>query len=136
MFDVFYSGTKPNQFAHECEADSIEHAQSMCRTRYFWWITYLADYSTFDFLWEPVPWQSYQRHAWASQWQKDSGVYLIPQDWNADDTNYHESPVIIRLPSYKYWNNTEFDFDYSWHPDATEPSMIYQFGTQWRINAG
>ena len=136
MFDVFYSGTKPNQFAHECEADSIAHAQSMCRTRYFWWITYLADYSTFDFLWEPVPWQSHQRHAWASQWQKDSGVYLIPQDWNADDTNYHESPVIIRLPSYKYWNNTEFDFDYSWHPDATEPSMIYQFGTQWQKTGG
>ena len=108
----------------------------MCRTRYFWWITYLADYSTFDFLWEPVPWQSHQRHAWASQWQKDSGVYLIPQDWNADDTNYHESPVIIRLPSYKYWNNTEFDFDYSWHPDATEPSMIYQFGTQWQKTGG
>ena len=108
----------------------------MCRTRYFWWITYLADYSTFDFLWEPVPWQSHQRHAWTSQWQKDSGVYLIPQDWNADDTNYHESPVIIRLPSYKYWNNTEFDFDYSWHPDATEPSMIYQFGTQWQKTGG
>jgi hypothetical protein len=40
MFDVFYTGTKPNQFAHEREADSIEHAQSMCVTRYFWWITY------------------------------------------------------------------------------------------------
>jgi hypothetical protein len=136
MFDVFYSGTKPNQFAHEREADSIEQAQSMCRTRYFWWITYLADYSTFDFLWEPVPWQSHQRHAWASQWQKDSGVYLIPQDWNAYDTNYHESPVITRLPNYKYWINTEFEFDYSWHPDATEPPMIYQFGTQWQKTGG
>ena len=83
-----------------------------------------------------MPWQSHQRHAWASQWQKDSGVYLIPQDWNAYDTNYHESPVITRLPNYKYWINTEFEFDYSWHPDATEPPMIYQFGTQWQKTGG
>jgi len=61
---------------------------------------------------------------------------LIPQEWNAHDTNYHESPVIIRLSSYKYWNNTEFDFDYSWHPDLTEPPMIYQFGTQWQKTGG
>ena len=42
-----------------------------------------------DFLWEPTPWQSHQRHAWASQWQRDSGIYLVPTDWNAEDTNYH-----------------------------------------------
>jgi tripartite-type tricarboxylate transporter receptor subunit TctC len=51
MFDVFYSGVKPNQFAHEREADSIEHAQTMSRTRYFWWISYLCDYSDWDWLW-------------------------------------------------------------------------------------
>ena len=108
----------------------------MSRTRYFWWITYLADLDDWDFLWEPVPWQSHQRHAWTSQWQKDSGMYLVPQNWNGQDTNYHESPVITRLPGTQYWNNTKHDFDYSWHPDYSEPPMIYQFGTQWQKTGG
>jgi len=41
MFDVFYSGTKPGAVAHEREAISLEHAQQLSRTEYFWWITYL-----------------------------------------------------------------------------------------------
>jgi len=93
MFDVFYSGTKPNRFPHEREAVSIEQAQQLSRTRYFWWITYLADTSSVDFLWEPVPWESHQRHAWASQWQQDAGVYLVPKDWNGQDTNYHSEQI-------------------------------------------
>ena len=136
MFDIFYTGTRPNRFLHERLADSIEQAQQQSRTRYFWWITYLADLREWDFLWEPVPWQSHQRHAWTSQWQKDSGVYLVPRDWNGQDTNYHESPVITRLSSTSYWNNTKHDFDYSWHPDYSEPPMIYQFGTQWQKTGG
>ena len=97
MFDVFYSGTKPNRFAHEREAVSIEQAQQLSRTRYFWWITYLADTEDVDFLWEPPPWQSYQRHAWASQHQQDAGVYLVPRDWDGQDTNYHKEKI-KRLP--------------------------------------
>ena len=121
---------------HERQVESIEQAQKQSRTRYFWWITYLADLTDWNFLWEPVPWQSHQRHAWASQWQKDSGVYLVPRDWNGQDTNYHESPIITRLPSTSCWNNNKFEFDYSWHPDYTEPPMIYQFGTQWQKTGG
>ena len=97
MFDVFYSGTKPNRFAHEREAASIEQAQQLCRTRYFWWITYLADTTTVDFLWEPPPWQSHQRHAWASQHQQDAGIYLVPKNWDGQDTNYHLKQI-HRLP--------------------------------------
>ena len=123
-------------FPHERQVESIEQAQKQSRTRYFWWITYLADLTDWDFIWEPVPWQRHQRHAWASQWQKDSGVYLVPRDWNAQDTNYHESPIVTRLPSTSCWNNNKFEFDYSWHPDYTEPPMIYQFGTQWQKTGG
>jgi hypothetical protein len=36
MFDVFYSGIKPNLFAHEQVADSIDHAKELSQTRYFW----------------------------------------------------------------------------------------------------
>ena len=76
----------------------MEQAQSMCRTRYFWFINYLADYEGFDFLWEPPSWQAHQRHAWASQYQQDSGTYLIPS-LGYTDTNYHGEVIIVRNPA-------------------------------------
>ena len=120
--------------------DSIEQAQKQSRTRYFWWITYLADYSGFDFLWEPVPWQSHQRHAWTSQWQKDAGVYLVPRE-GYTDTNYHTTPVVNRVHKendcWQVPNGIDIDsFDWTWHPDPTEPPYIYQFGTQHQRTGG
>ena len=137
MFDVFYSGTKPNLFPHEQSATDIEHARTLSRTRYFWWVNYLSDYSDIDFLWEPVPWQSHQRHAWASQWQKDSGTYLIPKT-GFTDTNYHTSPVITRFENCEGWITPDRidNWDYSWHPDPADPPLIYQFGTQWQKTGG
>jgi hypothetical protein len=140
MFDVFYSGTKPNQFAHEREADSIEHAQQLSRTRYFWWINYLTDYTGWDFLWEPVPWESHQRHAWPSQWQKDSGTYLVPSQGWSGETHYRTDRALQRLANRSNWIIPDtFDaesFDFSWHPDPTEPGYIYQFGTQHQRTGG
>lgn len=103
MFDVFYSGNKPGLFAHEQAADSIEHAQQLSRTRYFWWVNYLTDYTHWDFLWEPVPWESHQKHAWASQWQKDSETYLVPKTWDGVETHYHSSQLkrIAGAPVYE-----------------------------------
>ena len=140
MFDVFYTGTQPKLFPHERQVKSIEQAQQQCRTRYFWWITYLADYSEFDFLWEPVPWQSHQRHAWPSQWQKDAGIYLIPKQ-GYTDTNYHTAPVVNRVHKeqgrWRVPKGIDTDsFDWTWHPDPTEPAYIYQFGTQHQRTGG
>ena len=95
MFDIFYSGTKPNLFAHEREARDIEHARELSGTRYFWWVNYLTDYTEFDFLWEPVPWQAHQRHAWPSQWQKDSGTYLVPKQ-GYTETHYRTDKQLTR----------------------------------------
>ena len=80
MFDVFYSGRKPNVFAHERAANDIDHARELSTTRYFWWINYLAEYAGFDFLWEPVPWEANQIHVWPSQWQENSGTMLVPKE--------------------------------------------------------
>jgi len=138
MFDVFYIGKKPGLFAHERAVQDIQQAQDQSRTRYCWIVTYLADYTDFDFLWEPPPWQAHQRHAWASQWQKDSGTYLIPKT-GFQDTNYHDHPVIHRLPDRFLWqvpDGIAEDFDFSWHPDPTDPPLTYQFGTQWQKTGG
>jgi hypothetical protein len=139
MFDVFYSGIKPNRFAHEQQADSIDHAKELSGTRYFWWINYLTDYTGFDFLYEPVPWEAHQRHAWPSQWQKDAETYLVPK-LGYSETNYRTAPILTRLPDRTCWTIPDtFDadtFDFSWHPDATEPDYIYQFGTQHQRTGG
>jgi len=137
MFDVFYIGPKPNLFAHEQAVADIEQAQELSRTRYFWIVNYLTDYKDFDFLWEPVPWQSHQRHAWASQWQKDSGTYLVPKH-GYTETNYRTDYVLTRLPDSSLWYipNPVENFDYSWHPDATDPPLTYYFGTQWQRTGG
>jgi hypothetical protein len=87
MFDIFYSGPKPNLFAHEQAARDIDHARELSRTRYFWWVNYLTDYTGFDFLWEPVPWESHQRHVWPSQHQQNGGTELVPKAGYVD-TNY------------------------------------------------
>lgn len=94
MFDVFYSGPKPNLFAHEQAADNIEHARQLSKTRYFWWINYLTDYSDHDFLWEPVPWESEQMHAWPSQHQEHGGTMLVPCGGAVDVNRNH--PVLPR----------------------------------------
>ena len=95
MFDVFYIGTKPNLFPHEQQVESVEQAQQQSRTRFFWMVSYLVDYTGFDFLYEPVPWQADHRHAWPSQWQEDSSTYLVPTA-GYTDTNYHAAPQLPR----------------------------------------
>ena len=138
MFDIFYIGKKPNLVPFEKEASSIEHAQQQSRTRYCWIVNTYSDYKGWDFLWEPRPWESNQRHAWASQWQKDSETYLVPKQ-GYQETNYHNDTTITRLPSEEHWTLPKHDiqnFDYSWHPDPTDPPLVYQFGTQWQLTGG
>lgn len=95
MFDVFYFDQKPNLFAHEQQVKSIEEAIRLSRTRFFWIVNYLCNYQDFDFLWEPKPWEANQKHVWPSQWQVDSGTWLIPTD-GYTDTNYLNKSSIIR----------------------------------------
>ena len=138
MFDIFYIGKKPNVVPFEKEVASIEEAQQQSRTRYCWIVNTYSDYKGWDFLWEPRPWESNQRHAWASQWQKDSETYLVPKQ-GYQETNYHNDTTITRLPSEEHWTLPKHDiqnFDYSWHPDPTDPPLVYQFGTQWQLTGG
>ena len=89
MFDVFYSGQKPNLFAHELPAQDLDHAMQLSKTRFFWWINYLTDYTNHDFIWEPVPWEADQTHAWPSQHQVNGGTYLVPKLGGAEVNRKH-----------------------------------------------
>jgi len=135
MFDIFYIGNAPEDAV---KVNSIIEAQQLSRTRYCWVLNYLCNYTDFDFLWEPKPWDSQFIHAWASQWQVDSETYLIPSV-PCNEVKYH-SKVIKRKPDKTNWNipnNVDVaDFDFSWHPDTTEPPYIYQVGTQHQKTGG
>ena len=63
---------------------------------------------------------------------------MIPKS-GFTDTNYHDTPVIIRVRSDTVnWIVPEGieAFDITWHPDPTESPMTYQFGTQHQRTGG
>lgn len=132
MFDVFYSGVKPNLFAHEQEATSIEHAQQLSKTRYFWWVSYLSDYTGWDFLWEPVPWERQYTHTWPSQHHAYSGTYLVPKHADTIEYKFHNKILPNREWQKNYKQLVEgIEFDYTWNPHPMDPPFIYVFGNQW-----
>lgn len=119
----------------ERQAGSIEHATRLTRTRYFWWVHYLADLRCWDFSWEPAPWQSHQRHAWPNQHQPDSGIYLVPSNWDGEQTNYHTFPVIHHGTDPTWWHIPDWidgnSIDKLWSPDPCDPPYIYEFPVEW-----
>jgi hypothetical protein len=131
MYDVFYSGIKPNCFPHEQQADNIEHARSLSRTEFFWWITYLSDYTHFDFLYVPRPWESQYTHVWPNQHHDYSGTYLVPKNSKNIEYFFHTTIIPNREIRDYYQTLVDCDFDYTWAPHPHEPPYIHVFGNQW-----
>ena len=127
MFDIFYLGNRAPEGVHAVGARDIDHACEMSRTRYCWIVNYLSDYSNWDFLWEPAPWQSYQRHAWPNQHQLDGGTYLVPKA-GYSETTWHESPVLHRYSDPDFWYIPDYidpaSIDSQWSPDPMDPPEI------------
>jgi hypothetical protein len=130
MFDVFYSGIKPNVFAHEQQADSIEQAQGLSKTRYFWWVNYLSDYTDFDFSFEPKPWEAQYTHTWPSQHHEYSGTFLVPQTGKIE-YKFHSDVISNREYLEHYIQADNLNFDFTWQPHPFDPPYIYVFGNQW-----
>jgi hypothetical protein len=141
MFDVFYFGDKPGLFAFEQPATSLEDAADKCKTTHYWYIYGGNDYTGFDFEYTPVPWETTHLHVWPSQHQRNGEVYLANrrtvknQEWH-----FHTEQAVVRRPNRSVWrvpdNIDDTDFDYSWHPDRTEPDYEYRFPTQWQREGG
>ena len=118
-------------FAHEREARDIEHARSLSRTRYFWWINYLTDYTGWDFLWEPVPWQSQYVHVWPSVWDQFHGLCLVPRHAETLEFHFHDRVLPPRTYPDRFVKLMDCEFDTSWTPHPFDPPYIYVFGNQW-----
>lgn len=96
------------------------------------------DYSGWDWLYEPKPWESHQRHAWCSQHQLDSGTYLVPRS-GYSETNYHTDRVLRTVTDLSRWhvpgNIDTAQFDWSWHPMPDE-QYEHHFPTQHQSSGG
>ena len=102
-----------------------------------WIIPVDVDTKTFDYSWEPNPNDPPYVYVFGTQWQKTGGPKYIVK--GAEETKYIDIQVVKRKPVRNdNWLTPDniVDFDYSWHPDETEPPYIYQFGTQWQKTGG
>jgi len=137
--DVFYYGAKPNAHPRERFAENLADARQKATTRDFWIINEFCDYRNFDwdfdfeFLPDEDVWAEDHNNVWPSQHQKDSGTWLCPKE-HSDLIIYRGDvdPVIRKNEHNDNWveldliDHTKFDF--SWHPDPTDPPYIYKWG--------
>ena len=103
-----------------------------------WFIPNNIDTTGFDFSWEPSPAAPPYIYEFGTQWQKTGGPqYIVPGATEKQHVDFQKVRILPSLDNWdipKYVDVTEFDF--SWHPDDTDPDYTYQFGTQWALSGG
>ena len=140
--DVFYYGSKPNVHPREKFATSLEDARNHTTTEHFWIINEYCDYRgfdwdfDFDFLPDEDVWTEEHINVWPSQHQKDSGTWLVNTDNKSPLTIYRADVEPVKRKNIKSDAWVELDlvdhtkFDFSWHPDPTDPPYIYKWGSK------
>ncbi len=144
---VFGSNLYPAEEMHTVEyhvdgATEYKYMNNMVATlapdKSKWTIPDNVDVTDFDFSWHPNPKDPPYIYYAGTQWQKSGGPKYVVE--GATDIKYLEGRKVKALPDKKNWvlppNIDVKDFDFSWHPDDTEPPYIYQFGTQWALTGG
>jgi hypothetical protein len=141
--DVFYYGKKPNVHPREKFAKNFEDARSQSTTVDFWVINEFCDYRGFDWDWDfeflhdEDVWAEEHINVWPSQHQKDSGTWLCNTDNKEPFVIYRADVTPLKRKNEKNsnWNVLapieELLFDFSWHPDPSDPPYIYVWGNQW-----
>ena len=99
-----------------------------------WTIPAGLDTSEFDFSWHPNIDDDPLFYQFGTQWQKTDGPMFTAPGCNADTpVKYMDILTAKRIHDKTNWiipiGFDETKFDFSWHPDATSPPYIYQFGT-------
>ena len=99
-----------------------------------WSIPAGLDTSEFDFSWHPNIDDEPLKYQFGTQWQKTDGPLFTAPGCNEDTPiKYMDILKATRISDKTNWiipnGFDESNFDFSWHPDATSPPYIYQFGT-------
>jgi len=114
------------------------HKATLLADKSNWTIPDDIDDSMFDYSWVPNPNDPPLVYRFGTQWQKTGGPnYMVT---GATDVKYVDTQKVTKLTNMRNWrmlDEIEIDkFDFSWHPDDTEPLMIHEFGTQWQSAGG
>jgi hypothetical protein len=95
--------------------------------------------NSFDFSWEPNPHEPPYVYQFGTVHQKTGGPrYIVP---GATELKYIDA-VKAEVVAWRFtnWliprNVDQKSFDWSWHPDDTEPAYIYQFPSTWSQTGG
>ena len=116
--------------------DTIRRCVNRARTEFVWVVADCCDYRSFDFTWQPVPWEADQIHCWASGEQEFGDTFLIPVqafkeqeqglkllEWY-EHINWHNQPEIARKPWPTVNNVSEINTLYAWIKN-TPTSIAY-----------
>ena len=101
-----------------------------------WIVPENVDIDSFDFSWHPDNTELPYIYEFGTQWQKTGGPRYVVE--GATEIKYVDAVKAKRLPNMDNWivpDNIK-DFDYSWHPDDTEPPYVYEFATVWNDRGG
>jgi len=103
-----------------------------------WTVPENINIDSFDWTWHPDATEPPYIYQFGTQWQRTDGpVYTVP---GATEVKYVSVIRSNKITIDSYWTVPEgadtASFDWTWHPDATEPPYIYQFGTQHQRTGG
>lgn len=91
----------------------------------------------FDYSWVPNPHEPPFIYQFGTQHQKTGGpAYTVK---HADTVKYIDTIRAFKKANMRNWRIPEAiedGFDFTWHPDDTEPPFMYEFATQWQSNGG
>ena len=124
-----------NSCADSVKLETAQHAVAR-PTRKCWTIP--AGIEDVDCSWHPNPFDPPMTYHFGTQWQRTGGaVYTMP---GATEVKYVPVPRGTKTTTDHCWtvpDGVDTDtFDWTWHPDATDPAYIYQFGTQHQRTGG
>lgn len=100
----------------------------------YWEVPDGLDTTGFNFDWRPHQYDRPYIHQFGTQWQKTGGPrFVVPEN---EGVKYQHHMIAKKLPEPERFRVLVKDydvvFDWSWHPDDTEPAFIWTFGNQFK----
>ena len=100
----------------------------------FWEIPSDIDTDNFDFSWRPYIYDRPYVHEFGTQWQRTGGPRFVVPEYESVKYCSDQHAIALKndnnFKNFKILVDYELEFDYSWHPDETEPPFIWVFGNQ------